>query len=122
VLDVEPMSNLCSKCKRNLPHDDEMCPKNVNCLAKAMEAIGWANITHNLFRKYKAFVYEYVGDDDSSTKKVLRHSWADKVIAGIIDECEVPRNKIGSKKPDSGVLPIEHPSIFWLADKGHRIR
>jgi hypothetical protein len=28
----------------------------------------------------------------------------------------------GSKKPDSGVLPIEHPSIFWLADKGHHIQ
>jgi hypothetical protein len=48
VLDVESMSNLCSKCKRNLPHDDEMCPKNGNCLAKAMEAIGSANITQNL--------------------------------------------------------------------------
>jgi predicted amidophosphoribosyltransferase len=58
VLDVEPMSNLCSKCTKNLPHDEEMCPKNVNCSAKAMEAIGSANITQNLFRNYKAFVYE----------------------------------------------------------------
>jgi hypothetical protein len=58
VLDVEPMSNLCSKCRENLPHDDEMCPKNVNCSAKAMEGIGPANITHNLLHNYEAFVYE----------------------------------------------------------------
>jgi predicted amidophosphoribosyltransferase len=27
VIGVEPMSNACSKCARNLPHDIELCPK-----------------------------------------------------------------------------------------------
>jgi hypothetical protein len=34
----------------------------------------------------------------------------------------VPRYKNKQKKPDNGRLPIEHPSIIWLADKGHRVR
>jgi hypothetical protein len=80
-----------------------------------------STIAHNLYGSYKAFVYEYVGADDLSTKKVLWHSWEEEVLAG--KRVEVPRHKKdGKKKPDNGVLPIEHPSIIWLADKGHRVR
>jgi hypothetical protein len=25
------------------------------------------------------------------------------------------------KKTDNGLLPVDHPSIVWLADKGHRV-
>jgi hypothetical protein len=70
VLDVEPLSNLCAKCTKNLPHYEEMCPKNVNCSVQAMEAIGTSIIAHNLYSLYEAFVYDYLGND-SSTKKVL---------------------------------------------------
>jgi hypothetical protein len=48
-------------------------------------------------------------------KKVLRHSWEEEGIAGTL--VDVPRYKDGKKKPDNGVLPVEHPSIIWLADK-----
>jgi hypothetical protein len=82
VIGVEPMSNACSKCARNIPHDIELCPKNVDCSSKAMEAIGSSRICQNLFRDYNAYIYEYVGDDDGSTNKVLMHSWEDQVIAG----------------------------------------
>jgi hypothetical protein len=51
---------------------------------------------------------------------VLRHSWEEEGIAGTL--VDVPRYKDGKKKPDSGVLPFEHPSIIWLADKSHRVR
>jgi hypothetical protein len=120
VLDVEPMSNLCAGCKKNLPHDEEMCPKNVNCSAKAMEVIGTSTVGQNLYGSYEAFIYVYVGNGNSSTKQVLRHSWEEEVLAGI--RVEVPRYKDGKKKPDDGVFPIEHPSIMWLADKGHCVR
>jgi hypothetical protein len=30
--------------------------------------------------------------------------------------------KGGAKKPDNGKLPINHPSITFLPDKGHRVR
>jgi hypothetical protein len=52
--------------------------------------------------------------------KGLRHSWEDQVKAGTLDE--VPRYKDGRKTPDNGCLPIEHPIIIWLAEKGHRVR
>ncbi len=35
---------------------------------------------------YNAYIYEYVGDDDALTKKVLRHSWEEQVLAGTLDE------------------------------------
>jgi hypothetical protein len=121
VLDISPMSNTCAKCLKNLPHDPELCPRNVDCSAKAMEAIGSAEIVRDLFDRYDAYVHEYVGDDDSSTKKVLRHSWKEEMEAGLRDD--VPRYETSrAKKPDNGLLPIEHPSITWLADKGHRVR
>jgi hypothetical protein len=110
VIGVEPMSNACSKCTRNIPHDIELCPKNVDCSSKAMEATGSSRICQKLFRDYNAYIYEFVGDDDASTKKVLRHSWEDQVIAGTLDE--VPRYKDGRKKPNDGCLPIEHPIII----------
>jgi hypothetical protein len=119
-LGIEPMSNTCTKCAKDVAHDPDTCPKNVDCTSKAMESIGSSKIVHRIFNNYDAYVYEYVGNDDSSTKKVLRHSWADEKAARIIDD--VPRNKNGTKKPDNGLLPIEHPSIIWLADKGHRVR
>jgi hypothetical protein len=30
--------------------------------------------------------------------------------------------KMAGKKTDNGCLPIEHPIIIWLADKGHWVR
>jgi hypothetical protein len=98
----------------------EFCPKNVDCSSKAMEATGSSKICQNLFRDYNAYIYEYVDDEDASTKKVPRHSWEDQVIAGALDE--VPRYKDGRKKADNWCLPIEHPIIIWLANKGRRVR
>jgi hypothetical protein len=37
VWDAEPMSNLCIKCMKGIPHDKEACPKNVDCTAKTIE-------------------------------------------------------------------------------------
>jgi hypothetical protein len=84
-----------------------------------MEAIGLSQIVQDLFENYLACIHEYVGDDDSSTKKVLRHSWQDEVDRV---RTEVPRYKNKQKKPYNRRLPIDHPSIVWLADKGHRVR
>jgi hypothetical protein len=120
VLDIAPMSNTCAKCMRNLPHGPELCPRNVECSPKAMEAIGSAKIVSDLFDRYDLYIHEYVGDDDSSTKKVLRHLWKEEMEAGLRDD--VPRYESKVKKPDNGLLPIKHPSIIWLANKGHRVQ
>ena len=118
VLDIEAMSNLCIKCKRDLPHD--VCPRNMECTSEGMEAIGSSKIVDQIFDKYKAYIYEYVGHNDSSTKRVLRHWYQDEVDYWM--RFEVPRDATGKKKPDNGLLPIDHPAIMWLADKDHHVR
>jgi hypothetical protein len=72
------------------------------------------------FTTHNAYIHEYVGDDDSSTKKVLQHSWKEEMEQGLRDE--LPKYDSGRIKPDNGLLPIEHPTIIWLVDKGHRVR
>jgi hypothetical protein len=83
VFDIATLSNSCNKCTRGIAHEPELCPNNVECSSKGMEAIGSAKIVGNLFANHDTYIGEYVGDDDTSTKKVLRHSWADEVGAGI---------------------------------------
>jgi hypothetical protein len=89
MLDIYPMSNSCSKCMIDLPHDSDVCPKNVTCSFKGMEAIGSAHCVEGVFSKYKAYVREHIGDDDSSTKNVLRHSWKEEMERTLRDD--VPR-------------------------------
>jgi hypothetical protein len=85
-----------------------------------MEAIGSSQIVQDLFENYLTYVHEHIGDDNSSTKKVLQHSWQDEMDRGI--RTEVLRYKNKQKKPNNRCLPIDHPSIVWLADKVHRVR
>jgi hypothetical protein len=121
VWDAEPMSNLCIKYLKGVPHhDQEVYPKNVDCRAKVMEAIGSCKIVLWLYHSGDCILLEYVSDDDSSTKKVLRHSYSDQLEKGIMDD--FPRYENGKKKSDTGLLPIGHPAIKWLADRNHRIR
>jgi hypothetical protein len=124
--DIEPMSNICIKCVREVVHGDEVCTKNVTCSAKAMKAVGLARIVNRVCALGDSFVSEYVGDDNSSTKKVMQHSYADMLHVGKMDEwpqyASKDEKKKGAKKPDNGLLPITHSEITWLADKNHRIR
>jgi hypothetical protein len=80
------MSNACIKCVRKIEHDVETCAQNVTCSAKAMEALGSSKITNRLCERGDCFVSEYVGDDDSSTKTVMRHSYAGLLREGKLDE------------------------------------
>jgi hypothetical protein len=57
VLDIVQMSNTCSKCSRNLPHPPEMCPKNVDCSSKEMEAIGSTKIVQVTFFEHTMRTY-----------------------------------------------------------------
>ncbi len=61
-------------------------------------------------------------DDDSSTKSILRHSWRDLVESGILDMLDWPRTLSGTKKKDTGQLPLLHPILDFLADTNHRVR
>jgi hypothetical protein len=70
---------------KGIPHDEEVCPKNVDSTAKAMEAIGSCKICIRLYHSGDCVVLKYVSDDDLSTKKVLRHSYSDQLEKGLID-------------------------------------
>jgi hypothetical protein len=122
--DIKQMSNACIKCVRNIEHDVETCVQNVTCSAKAMEALGSSKIITGICERGDCFVSEYVGDNDSSTKKVMKHSYADLLQDGKLNEWpryEGTKTKKGPKKAGTGLLPISHPKIIWLADRSHRI-
>jgi hypothetical protein len=91
-----------------------------------MEAVGSARIVNRVCAEGDCYVSEYVGDDDSSTKKVMQHLYADMLHVGKIVEwpryASKDEKKKGAKQPDNGLLPITHPEITLLADKNHRIR
>jgi hypothetical protein len=53
---------------------------------------------------------------------VLTHSYEDSIEAGLMTSEERLRYMHGEKKPDNSQLPINHPKITFLADKGHRVR
>ena len=125
-IEIEPMSSICIKCTKNIPHEPDICPKNYEGSAKGMEATGAARIVSRLFRneEVKCFVAMLVTDDDSSVRKILEHSYRELIDAGKMMEADWPRykNGTGQKKPDNGLLPILHAIILFLADKGHRVR
>ena len=63
-------------------------------------------------------------DVDSSTKSVLKHRYVDlkekAESEGI--SYDWPKYKSGGKKPDNGLLPLDHPEPKFKADNNHRLR
>jgi hypothetical protein len=122
VIAIKSMSQVCSQCWKGVAHQDLLCPKNYDGSSKGMEAEGTARTCRRLFKTEAVLIEEYVSDDDSSCCKILTHSFSDLIQAGQLADALWPRYASGQKKPDSGLLPVEHPKITFLADKGHRIR
>jgi hypothetical protein len=118
------MSSACAKCTKGVDHDPDVCPKNCTGSSKGMEAAGAARIANRLFLndKDKCHIAHLVTDDDSSVRKMLTHSHKDLTdsLQATIDDWAMHAN--GQKKPNNGLLPILHPPITFLADKGHRNR
>ncbi len=121
---LEPMSQTCIKCSKGVDHDISVCPKNYVGSSKGMEATGSARITKRLFEAGKVVIGEHVGDDDSSCRMVMRHSFQELIDAGKMQLADWPRynGKSKGKKPDNGLLPVDHPPIVFRADKGHQVR
>jgi hypothetical protein len=90
---------------KKLPHDQDMCPKNVNCSAKATEVIWTEKMTQNMYCTYMILSAMMICPP--------RKCWYIPGKKEYLQEQEV--------KPDNGFLPIEHPSIIWLANKGHGV-
>jgi hypothetical protein len=124
LIGIESMSSACIKCSKHIEHDADICPRNYEGSSKGMEASGAAKIVNRLFQneEHKCYVASLVTDDDSSVRKILTHSYRDQVEASAMTDAEWPRYANGKKKPDNGMLPLLHPEICFLADKGHRVR
>jgi hypothetical protein len=84
---------------------------------------GAVSLVVNLFSDETVFIGDFFSDDDASARVVL-HSVEDLIEAGKMKKEEWPRynGKGAAKKPDNGKLPINHPLINFLADKGHRVQ
>ena len=64
-----------------------------------------------------------ISDDNSTMKSNLRHSYKQKLDAGIINASEWPRTNSGAKKKkDNGRLPLEIVEPKFLADFNHRVK
>ena len=116
IIGIKPMSLTCRKCTDNL------CPKNYEGSSKGMEATKAARIVKRLLETFNVYIVEYVSDDGSSCRKILTHSYRELILEKRMTEGEWPRNNSGRRKPDNGLLPVKHPAIKFLADKGHRVR
>ena len=119
---VECLSRRCSKCEYKITHPSNVCSKNYAGSSKGMEAEGALRNVQLLYEEKDIIIEQFVMDDDSSTKSILRHSWQMMVDIGILDQLDWPRTKSGAKKKDNGMLPLLHPIIDWLADANHRVR
>jgi hypothetical protein len=120
----------CSKCEKGKPHPVNVCanPDKYAKLSKAMESIGAIETEIEIWNNCDdAYVYTIVTDEDSATRSKLSHSMADLVSAGRMSEAErryEPKEpgRLGSKKHDHGLLPLEHPIVEKLSDSGHFIK
>jgi hypothetical protein len=121
---IEPMSSACIKCKKGIHHEINVCPKNYEGSAKGMEAAGAAKIVKRLFANEteRGYVARLVTDDDSLVRNILTRSYCELLRADRINEIDCPRYANGQKKPDNGLLPLLHPVMQFLADKGHHVR
>jgi hypothetical protein len=113
-----------TKCKKGIKHDADVCPKNYAGSAKGMEAAGAAKIVSRFFENMvqKCYIACLVTDDDSSVLKNVTHSYWELLVAHRITEDELPRYANGQKKTDNCLLPLLHPAIQLLANKGHHVR
>ena len=117
------MSKRCFLCENKINHNNlEDCPYNYDGSSRGMEATGAAVNVNALFSR-GCYIKNYVMDDDSLTKAILKWSFHDQEAKAREDGMvyKWPKDKSGRKKKDTGRLHIRHPLITWLADKNHRV-
>jgi hypothetical protein len=87
TLGLEPMSKVCIKCAKGVEPDRSVCPKNY------IEAAGSGRLMTNLFDTGKVVIGMHVGDDDSSCRMVMHHSFQDLIETGKIESVTWPQYK-----------------------------
>jgi hypothetical protein len=88
---LESMLQTYIKCSNAVEHDQIICPKHYEGLSKGMEAAGSARIMNHLFETRKVVIGKLVGNDDSSSSIVMRHSFEELIDAGKMTFGKWPR-------------------------------
>jgi hypothetical protein len=123
-------SKRCTKCEKGSVHSCDLCanPEKYDRSSKAMESLGSVETILSIWKKYpKAYVKCIVTDEDATTRSKLSHSFTELFDAGKITDAErryepkKPGRK-GKKRPDNGVLPLDHPEIDKLSDPIHFVK
>jgi hypothetical protein len=96
----------------------------------AMESMGSVKTVMDIWNTcpdaYR-YISAIVTDEDATTCSKLSHSMSELVAAGRMTEAErryLPEKagNLGGKRPDSGVLPLEHPYITKNSDPNHYVK
>jgi hypothetical protein len=123
-------SKRCSKCEKGKPHSTDLCanPDKHARSSKAMEALGAVEIVLDIWINCSnAYVAAIVTNEDSSTRLKLSHLMADLVAAGKMAEANrrykpKVKGRLGSKKDNNGMMPLEHPEPDKLSDPGYFVK
>ena len=112
VIAIHPMSRVCIKCKRNKSgncNNTLFCSRNYQGTAKGMEAHGALQNVMDIWNttNKKAYIAEWVADEDSSSAAVLQ--WDYKEAVKKKKGFKWPLTKKGNKRKCYGQLPIDYP-------------
>jgi hypothetical protein len=125
VIGVHVSCKMCLTCRRSEKKGKIVkaheCSKNFTGSSKAMESNALLELAKQAFTR--GFVVScVVGDDNSTIRATMHHSWNDLVSVGRMDVNDWPRDKNGRKKTDTGKLPLHLPEPTFLADPTHCVR
>ena len=126
IIGFKVLSKHCNECnaleRKNLPNTPHECSKNHVGTSKSMETEAIFRLVTEAYFDRCFCVGVIISDDDSTMKANLKHSWQEKVEAGLMSRADWPRTAKGSKKKDNGRLPLDIPEPSFLADFNHRVK
>jgi hypothetical protein len=71
-------------------HDPSICPMNYEGLSKEMKTAGSSRLTTNISDRGKVVIGTHVGNEDSTFRMVMRHSFQEIVDAGKMESAAWP--------------------------------
>lgn len=123
-------SKRCIKCEKKIEHPENLCanPEKYDGSSKAMESVGSVKTVLDIWKNYpNAYCATIVTDEDATTRSKLSHCMAELVAIRKMTDAQrryAPEKEgnLGKKKPDNGILPVDHPEIAKLSDPIHFIK
>jgi hypothetical protein len=126
---VNVSTSRCTRCEKK-EHSLDICanPEKYDQSSRVMESMGSVQTVMDIWNDCPdAYIAAIVTDEDATTRSKLSHSMSELVAAGRMNEAErqyLPEKVgiLGGKRPNSGVLPLEHPYIIKHSDPIHYIK